>query len=78
MRHAEGCHPRRIPKGSFLVDHEPGDVVWVPDYWWHETCGLDKWNIGVGGVTYPGSAHEAFPPCTSDKEHVLTLLPPSI
>ena len=31
-----------------------GDVIWVPNYWWHETCGLDEFSAGIGGITYKG------------------------
>ena len=31
---------------------EEGDVIWVPNYWWHETCGLDGYSCGVGGITW--------------------------
>ena len=26
----------------------PGEVVWFPDAWWHATCSLDHWTVGVG------------------------------
>jgi len=26
----------------------------VPDYWWHETCGLEDFSIGLGALTYDG------------------------
>lgn len=32
-----------------FVQH-PGQVLWLPDFWWHETCGLDEFSMGVGAV----------------------------
>ena len=29
-------------------------VIWVPNYWWHETCGLDPFSAGIGGITHKG------------------------
>ena len=37
---------------------QPGDVIWVPNDWWHETCGLDEYSIGIGGVTYKGCCND--------------------
>ena len=28
--------------------------MWIPDGWWHETCNLDDFSSGIGGVTYAG------------------------
>ena len=40
---------------------QPGEVIWVPNYWWHETCGLDEYSAGIGGITYQV---RAFCQCT--------------
>ncbi len=40
---------KRTPR-TLQCDQKPGDVVLVPRYWWHATCGLDEWSIGIGGL----------------------------
>lgn len=65
---------------------KPGDVIWVPNYWWHETCGLDPYSIGLGGITCAPRAlgpralgpaplrlppPAAFPPLTCQVQGVL-------
>jgi hypothetical protein len=25
-----------------------GEVLWFPDSWWHATCSLDHWTVGIG------------------------------
>lgn len=35
-----------------VCDQRPGEVLWLPGYWWHETCALDAFTIGIGGITY--------------------------
>jgi hypothetical protein len=37
---------------------QPGDVIWVPNYWWHETCGMDAFSAGIGGITYRGCCED--------------------
>ena len=37
------------PPGTWsTVVQEPGQIVWIPAYWWHATCGLDDWTVAVG------------------------------
>lgn len=43
----------------------PGDVMLVPDGWWHMTCSLDEFNVAVGGQALPGDA-----PQMSDRSDV--------
>ena len=35
-----------------VCDVEEGDTMWVPAQWWHETCNLDEYTVGVGGLVY--------------------------
>jgi hypothetical protein len=50
-----GCMPRIIATESIVCDQDPGWIMWVPEFWWHETCGWDSFSIGVGGVTFEGA-----------------------
>lgn len=54
------CEPKNKPKTALHCDQQEGEVIWVPDFWWHETCGLDGFSIGIGGITYSG--------CCEDRE----------
>lgn len=36
------------PKGAMTILQEPGDIIWFPTNWYHATCALDEWTIGVG------------------------------
>ena len=48
------CVPANKPEEALHCDQQEGDVIWVPDYWWHETCGLEEFSIGLGALTYDG------------------------
>ena len=48
-----------------------GDIVWVPMFWWHETCGLDVYSVGIGGVSYPGCEHETHETCSGPADYKL-------
>ena len=55
MRNTPGCKVQRKTTVSQLCDQLEGDTLWVPDFWWHETCGLDDYSAGIGGITYEGA-----------------------
>jgi len=55
MRNSPGCHVARKATTSLTCDQLAGDTLWVPDFWWHETCGLDAYSVGIGGITYEGA-----------------------
>jgi hypothetical protein len=38
----------------------PGEVVVVPDNWWHATCNMLPYTIAVGGQTWDRSAGTQF------------------
>jgi len=40
-----------VPEGVLLCDQQPGDIMWTPSWWWHETCALEEYSIGIGAVT---------------------------
>ena len=52
------CMPENKPTDALHCDQGEGDVIWVPDYWWHETCGLEAFSIGLGALTYDGCCPE--------------------
>jgi len=37
-----------IPEGTFTSLQEPGDFMWLPKNWYHATCALEDWSVGVG------------------------------
>lgn len=43
---------------SLHCDQRAGEILWLPMYWWHETCGVEDFSVGVGGLTYDGCCHE--------------------
>lgn len=48
------CMPNcEIEEPAMLCDQQDGEMIFVPNDWWHETCGLDDFSIGIGGITYP-------------------------
>jgi hypothetical protein len=38
-----------------------GEVLWLPELWWHGTCALDAWTIGVGAQRSAGSGSNSDP-----------------
>ena len=46
------CVVRNKPADALHCDQLEGDTIWVPHYWWHETCGLDEYSIGLGGLSH--------------------------
>ncbi len=41
------------PAGALTCIQEPGDIVWFPKDWYHATCALDDWTIGIGAQKGP-------------------------
>jgi hypothetical protein len=37
-----------LPNGAMMCIQNPGEVMYLPKNWWHATCGLEEWNVGVG------------------------------
>mmetsp|Transcript_22046 Transcript_22046/g.39087 ORF Transcript_22046/g.39087 Transcript_22046/m.39087 type:complete len:392 (-) Transcript_22046:57-1232(-) len=35
----------------------PGEILWVPEMWWHATCNGDPYTVGLGGQGYIPYAH---------------------
>ena len=41
-----------VSEKTLVCDQNYGEVLWLPNFWWHETCGLESYSVGLGGVTY--------------------------
>jgi hypothetical protein len=56
MRYSRGrdCKPEGKMESTLECVQNEGEVIWVPSYWWHETCGMDAFSAGIGGITYKG------------------------
>jgi len=39
---------RERPQGCLFCVLEPGEILFVPDYWWHSTWNLDEFTVAVG------------------------------
>jgi len=37
------------PQGTLSCEVRPGEVIYVPDDWYHATCNLDDFTLGIGG-----------------------------
>lgn len=50
------------PEGIQLCEVGPGEIIFVPDYWYHGFCHLDDFVLGVGGrgdsSTWPQHFHD--------------------
>ena len=38
---------RQDPRMQCVI--HPGELLYLPERWWHSTCNQEKWTIGVGG-----------------------------
>jgi hypothetical protein len=41
---------------------KPGEVIWFPDSWWHATCSLDHWTVGIGSQIEDPTGRAGPPP----------------
>ena len=46
------CSASKTSKHTLFCTQKEGDVIWIPNYWWHETCNLQEHSIGMGALTY--------------------------
>jgi len=63
---------------AMVCDQLEGEVIWLPDHWWHETCGLDDYSAGLGGIVYPKAALEGSVdrcPTHYGREYLIDELP---
>jgi cyclopropane fatty-acyl-phospholipid synthase-like methyltransferase len=41
------------PNEAISCVQEPGDVIWFPADWYHATCAMDDWTVGIGAQNGP-------------------------
>ena len=61
------CEPRpeRLAEGARVCDVPLGTMLYIPRGWWHETCGLDNYTMGIGGFPSPHNQNDGpFPVST--------------
>lgn len=46
------CSASKASEFTLFCTQKEGDVIWLPSYWWHETCNIDDHSIGMGALTY--------------------------
>jgi hypothetical protein len=56
-----------VPEDVLLCDQQPGDIMWTPSWWWHETCALEEYSIGLGAVTWDESSEGRIDQDCGDK-----------
>lgn len=39
-----------LPTKSIHYLQSAGEILWLPNMWWHETCGIDHASLGIGGL----------------------------
>jgi hypothetical protein len=54
------CEVDSLFTSTLTCDQKEGDIVWIPNGWWHSTCNLDEFSMGIGGVTYRQVEEQAF------------------
>ena len=42
------------------MDGSTGETIVVPEFWWHATCNLDPYTIGVGGQLWRAGMTNTF------------------
>ena len=45
------CAIPQLYTSTVLCDQPPGSIVWTPPGWYHETCTLDDFTIGIGALS---------------------------
>lgn len=55
------------PEGAISCLQEPGDIVWFPKDWYHATCALDEWTVGIGAQQGP-LIRQQFDPLDQSKK----------
>ena len=49
------CDVPKLYTVTRVCDQQEGDIMYLPGGWWHETCNLDDFSAGIGGVTFDGA-----------------------
>ena len=50
-RSPDVCVPDFKPLDALHCDQKEGEILWLPNFWWHETCSVGDFTMGVGGLT---------------------------
>jgi 2-polyprenyl-3-methyl-5-hydroxy-6-metoxy-1,4-benzoquinol methylase len=58
-----------VPSNAMSFIQNPGDIIWFPKDWYHATCALDDWTVGIGwqqGQTI----RQQFPPLQDQEQNI--------
>jgi hypothetical protein len=45
------CAIDRWSDSTLVCEHRAGEVLWLPEGWWHETCAVESFSIAIGALT---------------------------
>lgn len=64
----DGSSVKLLPADIISFTQHPGDIVWFPKDWYHATCALDEWTVGIGWQQGP-TIRQSFPKLNTDKNN---------
>lgn len=45
------CSAQKASKFTLFCTQKEGDIIWLPSFWWHETCNTQDHSVGMGALT---------------------------